>query len=71
MDEDTAVYVGRDPFARGSFRRVSRGAGTCDWCGQRRRRVYSYTWHPDGTYLRYGENKEAFCNMDCMKAYYD
>jgi len=63
----------RDPFARGEYRRRTYVHGECEWCGQKRERLYSYSWEEDGwgmTRSRRWEDEHMFCNLECRKAYY-
>ncbi len=66
------MFVGRDCFARGEYKRVSMGAGTCQWCGQKRKRTYAYLWERDDTPLGNYESRGSkhFCNFVCFKVYY-
>jgi len=66
------VTVRYDPFARGGLARESEGPGTCDWCGQHRRVLYSYAperpaFHLPRPHLTSGR---AFCNLGCFESYY-
>ena len=71
-----ATSVKRDPFARGEFRRECKGNADghaeCAWCGGKPRRLYRYTWIPDGVRyaLGYGARKTKwFCNFSCYRAW--
>lgn len=70
------TYVGRDPCARGEYRREShtgKAAGQCcDWCGQQPKTLYSYTWEPDGygTPERKRTTSLFFCNRQCHTSYH-
>ena len=66
------TYVRRDPFARGELRRDchAEAGQRCRWCGQRRRRLYSYTWESDARALCPFElSDKRFCNLGCADAY--
>lgn len=63
-----AKYVRRDPFARGEYRRDCWPNGPCKWCGQQRKRVYSYTWIEDDK-PRTQLSSETFCDLNCFDAY--
>lgn len=68
-------YVGttcqRDSFARGELVRFSSGgSGDCAWCGQTRKKVFSYVWWNDGRARpNRGHADHWFCGLDCMKAF--
>lgn len=66
-----ATTVRHDPFARGEYRRECAGAGTCAWCGQARKRVYTYTWEEDSSSrrARYTDRRQ-FCNLECFDSYH-
>jgi hypothetical protein len=68
--------VRHDPFARGGFKRKCRGPGDCAWCGQKRKRVFTYVWVSDGAldgqpniFIRHQAN-HAFCNFSCFESYH-
>jgi hypothetical protein len=66
--------VGRDPFARGAFRRECQPAGKCAWCGQHRRRLYSYVWisgdcQSPPIFVRHLA-KRHFCSFRCFEYYF-
>ncbi len=46
--------------APNTLRRFSHGKGICGWCGQIRRRVFSY-----------GGLRGTFCNFECCGSYHD
>lgn len=68
-----AISVRRDPFARGEYHRICVGAGTCDWCGQERKRLFTYAWTSDSAmvyqHTRRGDG-HAFCNVQCFLDYH-
>lgn len=62
----------RDPFARGEYvRRLARTAfeGSCDWCGMKKRRLYTYAWAHDGGRMP-PEPDEIFCDFSCFESYH-
>lgn len=68
--------VRHDPFARGAFKRTCRGPGDCAWCGQKRKRVFTYVWVSDAAldgqpsiFARHQANR-VFCNFDCFHSYH-
>jgi hypothetical protein len=68
--------VRHDPFARGAFKRTCRGPGECTWCGQKRKRVFTYVWVSDGSlsgqpsiFARHQAN-HVFCDFQCFKSYH-
>lgn len=63
------LSVKRDPFARGEYIRTCRGAGTCQWCGQQRKRVYSYHWEDNSARARLNPDGKTFCNFGCFQSY--
>jgi hypothetical protein len=68
------MSVGRDPFARGEYRRECQGPGTCAWCGDKRRRVFTYVWinddsHRPSIFAEY-QRRHAFCNFACFLSYH-
>ena len=67
------MHVRRDPFARGDYRRTTHVDGKpCGWCGQCKRRMYSYEWESDDrpNPLRGSCNPKVFCDFDCFVAYH-
>lgn len=64
------MYVARDPYARGEYHRRAEGPGQCDWCGQVRKRLYSYTWEGDDNPGRGRRDSHRFCNRACHEQYY-
>jgi hypothetical protein len=71
-----AHSVHHDPFARGAFKRTSLGSGECAWCGQKRKRVFTYAWVSDGAldgqpsvFVRY-QATHVFCNFACFEPYH-
>jgi hypothetical protein len=68
--------VRRDPFARGAFERASHGPGECAWCGQKRKRVFTYVWLSDGalggkpSIFHRRQADHAFCNFACFESYH-
>lgn len=64
------TYVARDPFARGELRRESAGPGSCSWCGQQRRVLYTYEWESDDG-RRFGPARGKFCGLPCFRSYHD
>ena len=64
------IYVARDPFARGSYRRTPAGEGRCRWCGEERLRLYQYGWDPDGRLWYRGPADGEFCNFQCFRYFY-
>lgn len=64
------THVARDPFARGEYRRESAGPGSCSWCGQNRRVLYTYEWESDGG-RRFGAARGKFCGLPCFREYHD
>jgi hypothetical protein len=65
------MEVKRDSFARGYYERESHGKGTCEWCGQERRVVFSYTWQEDSVHRRNKPSylERTFCNFNCFSIY--
>jgi hypothetical protein len=69
-----AQTVRRDPFARGAFRRECKPDGECHWCGQHRRRLFTYIWVRDDSLCgRPGNShqhqaRNAFCNFECFES---
>jgi len=64
-----ATTVARDPFARGAYERQSAGRGTCRWCGQERRVVFTYTWRSDDGSCASFLNERTYCNLECFRSY--
>jgi hypothetical protein len=71
-----ATTVGRDPFARGEYKRFVQGNRSwtygewgCDWCGCKPARLYSYVWWPDDKPEPMDDNGGWFCNLDCFQTY--
>ncbi len=67
------IAVGRNPFARGEYERTCHGQGECDWCGQTRRRVFSYLWVSDGSNSSHAMDhvrNKLFCNFECFTSFY-
>ncbi len=66
-----ATTVGRDPFARGEYRRIcvsnTHQKVTCKWCGSTPKRLYAYAWQNDDS-PRSWESNKFFCNLNCYKA---
>jgi hypothetical protein len=62
--------VRRDPFARGAFRRECKPDGECRWCGQHRRRLFTYVWVNDdstrSSIFHQLQARNAFCNFECF-----
>lgn len=68
------TYVARDPFARGEYRRESAGPGSCSWCGQQRRVLYTYEWESDSGNIGRrsgGPARGKFCGLPCFRSYHD
>lgn len=63
------LSVQRDPFMRGEYVRICQGAGVCQWCGQKRKRVFTYQWQNDSTHNRLDRNEKTFCNFECFSSY--
>lgn len=70
-----SIHVGRDPFARAQYHKTTFKSSdnmSCDWCGNKKERLFSYTWEEDQRnqcppkYL----NDRKFCNFSCFKTYY-
>ncbi len=62
-----------DPFARGEYERVCHGPGECDWCGQKRPRIYSYVWvKDDRPQSTTADHRRAtrFCAFDCFTSFH-
>lgn len=68
------TQVQHDPFARGAYNRTCHGPGECKWCGQERRRLFSYVWISDAqdraNIFAAQTGKRRFCNFDCFKSYF-
>jgi hypothetical protein len=63
----------RDLFARGEYERVCHGPVRCAWCGQTRRRVFTYVWaRYDRTQFAAVEHRRAktFGAFDCFTVYH-
>lgn len=73
-----AFYVARDPFARGSYKRMSvtntgRTAHVrdCASCGQKPRVLYVYEWESDERRRPLNAKMgKVFCNLNCFKTYH-
>ena len=71
-----AHSVGRDPFARGEYERrcIAQFRFKCAWCGQHRKRLYTYVWVPDDKAHHNTDsahcNAKPFCNFECFQSYY-
>jgi hypothetical protein len=68
--------VKRDPFARGEYKRFVQSnrshvsnAWSCDWCGQKPDRLYSYVWWGDAKKEPQDDSGYWFCNLNCFQAY--
>lgn len=72
-----ATTVARDSFARGEYKRFCGPDRTlltdhrCDWCGQIRKRLFSYVWWSDDKREPMDDNGTWFCNLDCHRCYHD
>jgi hypothetical protein len=69
------MIVAWDSFARAGLERTCRGPGTCDWCGQKCRRVFVYLLSRDGdrgaeNWDRLNRGGKVFCNISCYRAYF-
>ena len=67
-----AHYVKRDPFARQELKRETHTDGrSCAWCGQRKRRMYTYETVTDGgTHCGLADPEKVFCDLGCFETYY-
>ena len=71
-----ADSIRHDPFARGAFKRTCHGPGACAWCGQERRRLFSYVWVSDGaldgqpSIFDRPQANHTICNFDCFHSYH-
>jgi len=59
--------VAWDPSAGEGLVREIAGPGQCAWCGTKRRRLYTYTPQRNNIPSWWKEN--AFCNLQCFKAF--
>jgi hypothetical protein len=69
------VHVARDPFAKGSYHRTvvpnSDQCKDCDWCGNKPKTLYIFTWEDDGFFCPPRTlSEKVFCNLDCMRYYW-
>jgi hypothetical protein len=66
------MRVARDPFARGEYERMTHYPGKCDWCGQHRKRLYSYRWVDDRVQQpsHSAGLPKQFCNLTCFRTYW-
>ena len=68
-----AMTVRRDPFARGEYKRFCLDGGRyrvkCDWCGQRKNRLFSYVWWSDDKPEPQEDSGEFFCDFSCFSSY--
>jgi hypothetical protein len=71
-----STLIKHDAFARASYKRTCKGPGTCGWCGQRRKRVFTYIWVSDGAldgqpsiFVRH-QVDHAFCNFDRFESFH-
>lgn len=70
------THVGRDPFARGDYRRESFAGDdrkACGWCGQKKKTMFHYEWKKDSPFSHpTGPNwaSEQFCNLDCFRTFH-
>jgi hypothetical protein len=70
--------VARDPFARGEYARFcfsnTDSDMSCDWCGQKPKRLYAYLWESDEAMRRHTEldasGEKLFCNKQCFDSYH-
>ncbi len=67
--------VGRDPFARGEYKRVCTSDPVtvqqgCRWCGAQPKRLYAYGWWNDGTRAPRDDKGRWFCNRGCCEAFH-
>lgn len=70
-----AITVGRDPFARGEYKRFTinnvQALQSCGACGRRPRTLYNYVWWPDGLRTEpRSHDGRGFCNFDCYRSYH-
>lgn len=72
------MLVHRDPFARGGYERTCVAAAkdgrSCDWCGQRPKRLFSYAWIADDRQSPSIHERHTashlFCGFDCFRSYF-
>ncbi len=67
-----ATTVGRDPFARGEYKRFSEathGRSNCGWCGTYPKVLYSYVWWADDRREPTDDSGKWFCNLECHNNY--
>jgi len=66
-----SMTVGRDPFARGEYKRFTwSNIGhfvKCAWCGRVPRRLHAYVWWRDSAKEPQGHLGIWFCNFDCFE----
>lgn len=62
------IKLGRDPFARQSIRKSQRFNSLCVWCG-RIGRMFNLIIVDDNQPRNDYRSKEAYCSMDCVRAY--
>ena len=69
-----SLSVQRDPFARGEYRREcftnTTGHTSCKWCGQKPKRLYSYTWVYASFREQAWRSEALFCTFQCYHGYY-
>jgi hypothetical protein len=70
-----SVSVRHDAFARGAFERECVGPGECHWCGDTRKRLFTYVWISDGSLSREPsifnrhQSNHSFCNFQCFASF--
>ena len=73
------MYVHRDHYARGAYRRtiMSQGKETverrygCGWCGHKPARLYNYQWEGDDQTRSAKLVNPWFCNFSCFTDYHN
>ena len=68
------MHFGHDPFARGKWHRENHVGKylSCDWCGNKKKTLYSYTWEDDarGCPIPHFQSTKVFCNVECFRSYF-
>lgn len=67
-----SLAVQRNPFARASLRRFTHVGihYKCRWCGQHKKRLYSYAVERDDNTRKVISDGIMFCDLQCYHSYY-
>jgi hypothetical protein len=58
-----------NPYDRDDFmREVASMNSCCDWCGQKRKRLFAY--YMESPNYRRNSIKGEFCNLDCFRSHH-